>query len=330
MNRVSSLSPAAEVSVEDYTSLAVVGLRKVYPGPPDLLAVRGIEFSVQEGEIFGILGPNGAGKTTTVNICATRILPTEGQVRIAHVDAIARPATARRHIGLVSQTNTLDRSLTVFETLYFHCLYFGLSPAAATRRAASLLQELRLTERAHAFPRQLSAGFIKRVQLARAIAHWPRVMFLDEPTAGLDPQTRLAVHDFIRNLKRSCLSIVLSTHYLEEAESLCDRVAIIDKGAVLAVGTPQDLKRRIDDHTVFRVTLSEAAAETFRARLTRIPGVVDVGVMPNGVSVVAQDREGFLLALLRALEGATVRDISVTAPNLESVFMKLTGHELRD
>ena len=310
-------------------SLAVVGLRKVYPGPPQVMAVRDIEFSVEKGEIFGILGPNGAGKTTTVNICATRILPSQGEVRVAQVDAIARPATARRHIGLVSQANTLDRSLTVYETLYFHCLYFGLSAAAATRRTTSLLQELRLTERAHAFPRQLSAGFAKRVQLARAIAHWPQVMFLDEPTAGLDPQTRLAVHEFIRNLKRSCLSVVLSTHYLEEAETLCDRVAIIDKGAVLAIGTPGDLKRRIDNHAVFRVTLTQAG-DTFRARLAQLPGVVDVDVATNCVSVLAKGREGFLPALVRALDGATVRDIAVTGPSLENVFMKLTGQGLRD
>jgi len=171
----------------------IQGLKKVYEGKQRVVAVDGIDLNVREGELFGLLGPNGAGKTTTIGICTTRSLPTEGLVRIAGVDVVEAPAVARCSIGVVPQYNTLDRSCTIFENIHFHCLYFGFSNSEAKQRTRQLLEQFHLSERATAYPSQLSGGLAQRVQIARAIAHHPKVLFLDEPSAGLDPQSRIAM-----------------------------------------------------------------------------------------------------------------------------------------
>src|SRR6202020_3167533 len=165
------------------------GLQKVYDGKQRVVAVDGIDLNVHEGELYGFLGPNGAGKTTTISICTTRALPTAGQVRIAGVDVVKTPAIARRSIGVVPQYNTLDRACTIYENINFHCLYFGFSRLEARERTDQLLAQFHLTERSAAYPSQLSGGLAQRVQIARAIAHRPKVLFLDEPSAGLDPQS---------------------------------------------------------------------------------------------------------------------------------------------
>ena len=206
----------------------ISGLQKIYNGKQRVVAVDGIDLSVREGELFGLLGPNGAGKTTTISICTTRALPTAGQVRIAGIDVVKAPAVARRSIGVVPQYNTLDRACTIFENIYFHCLYFGFSRAEARLRTTRLLSQFHLSERADAYPAQLSGGLAQRVQIARAIAHHPKVLFLDEPSAGLDPQSRIAMWDAVRGLREEGITVVLTTHYMEEADELCDRVAIID------------------------------------------------------------------------------------------------------
>ena len=231
----------------------IQSLKKIYGGKEGIAAVDGIDLSVRPGELNGLLGPNGAGKTTTISICTTRVLPTEGRVLIAGVDVVQSPALARQSIGIVPQYNTLDRACTIFENINFHCLYFGFSRAEAKERTNRLLSQFHLTERADAYPAQLSGGLAQRVQIARAIAHHPKVLFLDEPSAGLDPQSRIAMWEAVRGLREEGITVVLTTHYMEEADALCDRVALMHHGKLGAVGTPTKLKATVSS----RATLED-------------------------------------------------------------------------
>ncbi len=235
------------------------GLRKVYTGKMPVTAVDGIDLQVRPGELYGLLGPNGAGKTTTISIATTRAVPTAGEARIAGVDVVKHPAIARRAMGVVPQYNTLDRSCTVAENIRFHCLYFGMSGVEARRRTAELLEQFRLHDRASAYPQQLSGGLAQRLQIARAIAHHPRVLFLDEPSAGLDPQSRIAMWDAVRALRAEDITVVLTTHYMEEADALCDRVAIIDHGRILVEDTPAALKASVGGDKLYDLRLEQTA-----------------------------------------------------------------------
>ncbi len=208
--------PHAEATPEggrDGFVIETSGLTKVYPG--GLEAVDGLDLSVKEGEIFGLLGPNGAGKTTTVGMLTTRVIPTEGSARVRGVDVVAQPTIAKQLIGVVSQSNTLDRSVDVWENLYFHGRYFGMKSRDARARADESLELFRLTDRAHVDVATLSGGMAQRLMLARSILHRPQVLFLDEPTAGLDPQSRLALWDILGELNASGQTILLTTHYME-------------------------------------------------------------------------------------------------------------------
>lgn len=307
-------------------------LTKVYEAKPQpVTAVGGIDLTVQAGELFGLLGPNGAGKTTTISICTTRARPTEGTVRIAGVDVVAEPARARVHMGVVPQYNTLDRSLTVFENLYFHCRYFGMSSAQSRARANSLLEQFQLQDRGKSFPSQLSGGMQQRVQIARAIAHRPAVLFLDEPSAGLDPQSRLAMWEAVRALREEGITVVLTTHYMEEADELCDRVAIVDRGRILALDTPEALKREHGAHTVMELTLRDQSSHAaLLAQIQTLPGVVSAEATRDGVRIFAQQLDGLLPLVVSASQSAGLKDMALHEPSLETVFLKLTGRELRD
>lgn len=306
-------------------------LSKVYEGKTGVVAVDGIDLTVNEGALFGLLGPNGAGKTTTISICTTRALPTQGSVRIAGVDVVAHPALARRSIGVVPQYNTLDRSCTIFENIYFHCLYFGFSSAEAKARTNELLAQFHLTERTKARPAQLSGGLAQRVQIARAIAHRPKVLFLDEPSAGLDPQSRIAMWDAVRNLRHEGITVVLTTHYMEEADELCDRVAIIDHGKILVEDSPAALKTSGGAETLYALDLKRMdGAETLAARIRIVKNVASVEVKPEGVRVFARNADGLLAELVQAADDYGLRDIRITEPSLETVFIRLTGRDLRE
>jgi ABC-2 type transport system ATP-binding protein len=295
------------------------------------VAVDAIDLAIPEGGIFGLLGPNGAGKTTTISICTTRARPSSGRVTIAGHDVAAQPAMTRRCIGVVPQYNTLDRSLTAFENLYFHCRYFGMTHGAARTRAEELLEQFRLTERAGAMPNQLSGGLAQRLLVGRAIAHRPAVLFLDEPSAGLDPQSRLAMWEVVRGLKDQGITVMLTTHYMEEAEALCDRVAIIDHGRILVEGTPLALKSNLQIQTVFSLELERSEArEVLAVELRKIPQVTSVETTPQGVRVFGNSTEGVLPALVTAAQPYGLRDLSVSGPSLETVFITLTGRDLRE
>ncbi len=311
---------------------AIVNIQKLvktYPGKPPVEAVKGIDLTVERGELFGLLGPNGAGKSTTISVCTTRSMPTAGSVSIAGVDVVAHPAEARRFMGVVTQFNTLDRQCTVWENLYFHCRYFGIPHAESAKKADELLDLFKLTERAKVFVKTLSGGLAQRVQIARAIAHNPQVLFLDEPSAGLDPQTRLALWDIIRQLRQRGITVVLTTHYMEEADQLCGRVAIIDHGKILVSGTPEELKSSIRAQKIFQLQLQNSGADGLRERLATIPGVTEVEGSDAGLVVFSDGRAGLLPEIV-GVAGDNLRDISVSETTLESVFIKLTGRDLRD
>src|ERR1700734_2812893 len=241
-------SPEAKVAGIIHTE----DLTKVYPGT-DFAAVDRLNLSVETGEIFGLLGPNGAGKTTTAGILTTRVLPTSGRAFLGGVDVAAHPALAKQLSGIVSQQNTLDRQLTVWENLYFHGRLFGMGAKASRKIADDLLEQFHLTRWAKASVYALSGGMAQRLMVARAIFHRPAVLFLDEPTAGLDPQSRLALWEMLGELNETGQTVVLTTHYMEEADALCDRVAIMDHGKILALDTPATLKQSTGADTIVTV-----------------------------------------------------------------------------
>jgi len=311
---------------EDIVSIR--GLTKRYAGKVPVEAVRNIDLTVKRGELFGLLGPNGAGKSTTISVCTTRTLPTSGTVQIAGLDVVATPAQARKQMGVVPQYNTLDRQCTVWENLYFHCRYFGYTSAAAAKRANELLEMFRLTERGKSFVRELSGGLAQRVQIARAIAHQPEILFLDEPSAGLDPQSRLALWDSIRQLLSQGITIVLTTHYMEEADELCNRVAIIDHGKILVCDTPQNLKSSVGAQKVINLHLGSSDPQ-LQQTLNQLPGVKSSETNKDGIRIFVDNLDGLLPRIIE-VTGPKLKDISVTETTLETVFIKLTGRDLRE
>jgi len=244
---------------------------------------------------------------------------------------VRNPAQARRHIGVVPQFNTLDRSLTIYENIYFHCRYFGFSHSEAKSRGNELLEQFLLSERKKAYPNQLSGGLAQRVQIARAIAHRPTVLFLDEPSAGLDPQSRIAMWTAVQGLRKDGITVVLTTHYMEEADELSDRVGIVDRGRMLALGSPQQLKDTFGAQTIIDLKLRnldgvESVAEDLRKR----EGVKSAEVTPEGLRVFAGSSDGLLPEIIQASVKLGLRDIAITEPSLETVFIHLTGRDLRE
>ena len=307
-------------------------LRKVYAGA-DFAAVDELDLSVSGGEIFGLLGPNGAGKTTTAGMLTTRVIPTSGSAHVGGIDVVAQPALAKQLIGIVSQQNTLDRQLTVWENLYFHGRLFGISAADSRRTADELLEKLHLSKWAKASVYALSGGMAQRLMMARAIFHRPAVLFLDEPTAGLDPQSRLALWEILGELNREGQTILLTTHYMEEADELCDRLAIMDHGKILALDTPAALKRSVGADTIATVKASGGELETLSGCLRdAIAEVTNTRVIDGGVELHVKAASRLVPRLVNAAEdaGFEVADLSVAEPSLETVFISLTGKELRD
>jgi ABC-2 type transport system ATP-binding protein len=315
--------------VADGAAVVVEKLSKHYGGPPPVDAVKGIDLDVARGEIFGLLGPNGAGKTTTVGMCTTRVVPTSGRVAVDGIDVQRDPPGARGRIGVVTQFNTLDRSCTVFENLKYHCRYFGMSHRDAKVRSTELLETFRLADRADANVMALSGGMAQRLQVARSIAHRPVVLFLDEPTSGLDPQSRIALWEVLGTLHDEGTTVILTTHYMEEADRLCDRLAIIDYGEILVMGTPDQLKRQVGVETVVTLTL-DGDRQAAMGALAVVPGVDRTEIVEGEVLVYLAEREGPLPAVVQAAMGFGLVDLALTEPTLETVFIQLTGRALRD
>jgi ABC-2 type transport system ATP-binding protein len=313
------------------SAIVTRGLTKVYPG--DVRAVDALDLTVERGEIFGLLGPNGAGKTTTAGMLTTRVIPTAGTAYVGGVDVIQKPAEAKRLIGVVPQTNTLDRSLTVWENLYFHGRFFGMPAKASKSEATRLLDQFRLAERAKASVDALSGGMAQRLMVARAVMHRPSVLFLDEPTAGLDPQSRIALWEILGELHVDGQTILLTTHYMEEADQLCNRVAIIDKGVVIALDTPRGLKRALGADSSVRVVVDGDRSELANALQHEIAEVVDATVMGDAVVLVIRGGSGLVIpTIVQTAErhGFHIKDLSASEATLETVFINLTGKDLRE
>jgi ABC-2 type transport system ATP-binding protein len=306
-------------------------LTKVYPGT-DFAAVDRLNLDVRAGEIFGLLGPNGAGKTTTAGMLTTRVVPTSGRAFLAGIDVATHPALAKQLSGIVSQQNTLDRQLTVWENLYFHGRLFGMGAKTSRRVADELLEQFQLAKWAKASVYALSGGMAQRLMVARAIFHRPSVLFLDEPTAGLDPQSRLALWDLLGELHRAGQTILLTTHYMEEADQLCDRVAIMDHGKILALDTPAALKQTVGADTVVTVKTTGDAGKLAELLSQEVAGVTRTRLVDGGIELHMQGGDRLVPRLVLAAErgGFDLNDLSIAEPSLETVFINLTGKELRD
>ena len=329
------------------------GLRKVYKGsgktkrrsapagasgwpsgaplPPahDVVALEALDLDIRAGEFFGLLGPNGAGKTTAIGILTTRILPTAGKATVAGSDVVDDSVRVRQTIGVVPQRPNADLSLNVLENLQFHSAYFGIPFDVATKRAYELLERLGLSEKAAAKISELSGGQQQRLMIVRALMHEPDIIFLDEPTVGLDPQARLDLWDILRDLHNRGRTIELTTHYMDEADRLCDRLAIIDRGKLLALDAPRALKARAPGGALIELVLDGDAMPAAEIAET-IDGVSHVEVT-DGMLRVQSSRGGELLpALIEAAEttGRSVKDIHLLQPSLETLFVSLTGRKL--
>jgi ABC-2 type transport system ATP-binding protein len=306
-------------------------LTKQYPGM-DGPALDGLNLSVHRGEIFGLLGPNGAGKTTFAGVLTTRVVPTSGSAYIAGIDVAKHPALVKQISGIVSQQNTLDRQLTVWENLYFHGRLFGIAAKESRRRSDELLESFTLTKWAHQSVYALSGGMAQRLMVARAIFHNPAVLFLDEPTAGLDPQSRLALWDLLGQLNVAGQTVMLTTHYMEEADQLCDRVAILDHGKVLALDTPENLKKLIGADTLVSIKVAGDAERLAAALSAGLSEVVTARVTGSSLSIETRGAQRLVPRIVAIAEssGVDILDLAVAEPSLETVFINLTGKELRE
>ena len=302
------------------------------PGPAaarEVLALDGLDLEVRAGEFFGLLGPNGAGKTTTIGILTTRVRPTAGYAAVAGVDVVADPVGVKARIGVVPQRPNPDLQLTVIQNLIFHAAYFGIPRSDSLPRARELLERMELGDRAEAKVDQLSGGQQQRLMIARALIHEPEILFLDEPTVGLDPQARLSLWEVLRSLHRQGRTIVMTTHYMEEADRLCERLAIVDRGRLLALDTPAGLRRLAPGGTLVEVTFDKPVTALI-APVEALPGLSRVGARDAVLHAHAERVAEAVPALLRAAEvaGLVPLDIRLTPPSLETLFVSLTGRKL--
>jgi ABC-2 type transport system ATP-binding protein len=320
------------------TAIAVSDLKKTYRPKGrkslEVKALDGISFEVARGEFFGLLGPNGAGKTTTIGILTTRVQPSGGEAKLEGIDVARNPVAVKRRIGVVPQVNNLDRSLTAAENLTFHAEYFGIGRHAREAHARELLKRFELADRANEKILTYSGGMVQRLKIARALMHNPSILFLDEPTTGLDPQSRRAMWDLLSELNSKGQTIFLTTHYMEEADQLCRRIAIIDHGKLLALDSPAQLKRSVPGGFLIELNVraSDGAGDTFASTLRDAPGVVDVKSEQDRVRIYADRAEGLLANAMRIAgeQNVMVTDAHVAEPSLENLFLHLTGRSLRE
>ena len=319
-------------------TISVKDLVKVYKG--DVRAVDGVSFDVDAGELFGFLGPNGAGKSTTIKILTTLLKPTSGTAEVLGMDVGKRSAEVRRSIGYAAQDVGIDENATGLENLVLYGHFYRLDGKTIRRRVDELLELMDLTRDANRLVATFSGGMRKRLDLAIALLHRPRVLILDEPTVGLDPQTRGYIGEYIHNLgKELGITVFFTTHYMDEADKLADRIAIIDQGKIMTMGTPLDLKKEISGDVVTLTLATESmsrsdngALEHSRELLQRQPFVRELQGLDGGLNVYVEKGETDLPRILRVLDsnGLTVQTISLSRPSLDDVFLKHTGRTMRD
>ncbi len=299
----------------------------------ELTAVDAVSLQVREGELFGLLGPNGAGKTTLVRILTGLVSPTSGEAYVMGVDVRRDPDAARRFIGVVPQALTSDLDLTGYENLDIYARFFQVPTSTRRRRIEELLRRVGLWERRKSLVKTFSGGMRRRLEIARGLIHKPKVLFLDEPTIGLDPQSRHVIWDLLSDLRRGdSITISLTTHYLDEAEALCDRVAIVDHGKLAALGTPEELKSLVPGSDTLEFALARELPPSTSARLAALPGVRSLDPIPGGLRLRADSGASLLPRAIEALRlgGVDVAAASLSRITLEDVFIHVTGRSLRE
>ncbi|KUG18945.1 MAG: ATP-binding cassette domain-containing protein [Methanomicrobiaceae archaeon] len=293
-------------------------------------AVDDVSFTVREGEIFSFLGPNGAGKSTTINVLITLLPLQKGTVRVAGYDLAEHPERVRESIGVVFQNQVLDRDLTVWETMEFHGRLYSIPREERRAKIDEMLRVVELEAKRDVLTKYLSGGMKRRLEIARGLMTTPRVLFLDEPTLGLDPQTRMRMWDYIRQVNNRGTTIFLTTHYMDEADRLSDRISIIDHGKIVVSGTPDGLKNALGEDVIYLGTTDDQAA---RAALGGLADVKRIRETPRGLTIISSGDAGRslpgIIERVRA-HGVSIRSINVKKPTMDDVFVHHTGRELRD
>jgi ABC-2 type transport system ATP-binding protein len=299
----------------------------------DFAAVNDVSFVIEEGEIFSLLGPNGAGKTTTISVLSCLLKPTSGDAIIGGHSVVRESLQVREVIGVVPQDIALYNMLSARENLMFWGRMYGMSGAALKQRIKEVLEQIGLTDKANAKVETYSGGMKRRVNIGVGLLHKPRIIYMDEPTVGIDPQSRRSILETVQNLNEQGMTVLYTTHYMEEAQELSDRVGIIDHGKLIALGTQKELTKIVGEYDTLRLHIGEEDdAEKLAQALSGIPGVVKCSAADRQVVLVATEAEEALApAITRANEaGIRVQSVDIQEPNLETVFLQLTGRALRD
>jgi ABC-2 type transport system ATP-binding protein len=310
--------------------LEVQDLSKKYG---DFTAVKGISFDIKEGEIFSLLGPNGAGKTTTISMLSTLYIPTSGDATIAGQSVTKNPMAVKQVIGVVPQELALYEDLTARENLVFWGQMYGLSGKSLTNRVDEVLEQIGLTDKARNRVKTYSGGMKRRVNIGVGLLHKPRLLFMDEPTVGIDPQSRRSILETVKDLNRQGMTVLYTTHYMEEAEELSDRVGIIDHGELIAIGTQKELTQQVGETETLILHIGENDdPEALATALKGLDDVLEAEPSDHAVSIITPDAEEILASVVsKANErGIKIRSIDIREPNLEAVFLHLTGRALRD
>ncbi len=306
-------------------AIYVSNLKKYFNG---IKAVDGISFEVEEGEIFALLGPNGAGKTTTVKMLTCQLKPTDGKANIFGYDIIKNASKIRKLIGIVPQEKALNELLTAEQNLYFYGMLYDLPKKKIRKKADELLSIMELEKRKKELVKNFSGGMKQRLNIILALLHEPKLLFLDEPTTGLDPQARRHIWEFIKKINKEGTTIFLTTHYMEEADNLCNRVAIIDNGKIIEMDTPSNLKKKLEKEKILEIEIEYD--EKMVQKIKEIKGIKQAIYSDGFLKLIVEDRKKLLLDIVKVLSDRNIKSIETLEPTLEDVFIALTGKRLRD